>query len=145
MNELLEKFSAVEVKTDNRISPADKLFCEKNQAAYEAAISSYQELSFFWDDMVKTQERLLGDKDSDTYRNYLISQGNVKISRSDINGHIMSLHAFFIEVIVRHFTSTYKVSISTYAVKEALLPEEPDRAFSVSYETYRSGEGQNLP
>lgn len=131
MNELLKKFSAVEVKADNRISPADKLFCEKNQAAYEAAISSYQELSFFWDDMVKTQERLLGDKDSDTYRNYLISQGNVKISRSDINGHIMSLHAFFIEVIVRHFSSTYKVSISTYAVKEALLPEEPDSRYGM--------------
>ena len=59
MNELLEKFSAVEVKADNRITPADKQFCEKNQSAYEYAISSYQELAFFWEDMQKTQKELL--------------------------------------------------------------------------------------
>lgn len=140
MNELLEKFSAVVVKADNRISPADKLFCENNQSAYEAAISSYQELSFFWDDMEKTQEELLGDNDSDTYRNYLISQGNVKISKSDIKGHIMSLHAYFIEVIVRHFTSTYKVSISTNEVKEALLPEKPESHYGMEdkWEAYEN-------
>lgn len=140
MNELLEKFSTVEVKADNRISVVDKLFCEKNQAAYEAAISSYQELSFFWDDMVKTQEELLGDEDSDMYYNYLISRDNVKISKSDINGHIMSLHATFIEVIVRHFTSMYKVSISMHEVKEALLPEEPDSRYGMEdkWEAYEN-------
>lgn len=36
MTNLLAKFDAVEVKNVNLISEADKLFCEKNQAAYEA-------------------------------------------------------------------------------------------------------------
>ena len=64
MTNLLAKFDAVEVKSSNLISEADKLFCEKNQAAYEAAVTSYQELSFCWEDMVKAQRELLGEPDS---------------------------------------------------------------------------------
>ena len=63
MTNLLAKFDAVEVKNVNLISEADKLFCEKNQAAYEAAVTSYQELSFCWEDMVKAQRDLLGEPD----------------------------------------------------------------------------------
>ena len=124
MNELLAKFSAVEIKADNRISPDDKQFCEKHQAAYEAAIGSYQELSFFWEDMVKMQKEILGEENSRPSHNYLRSD-KVRISGSDINDHIQSLHGEFIEVIVNHFTSTYKVSVSTYDIKGALLPEKP--------------------
>ena len=40
MNDLLAKFDAVEVKSVNLISEGDKLFCEKNQAAYEDAVTS---------------------------------------------------------------------------------------------------------
>lgn len=36
--DLLKKFAAVEIKADNRITASDRAFCEKNQAAYEAAI-----------------------------------------------------------------------------------------------------------
>ena len=49
--DLYAKFSAVEVLSADRISETDKLFCEKNQAAYEAALTSYQELVFFWRDI----------------------------------------------------------------------------------------------
>lgn len=131
MNELLEKFNAVEVKADNRISPVDKLFCEKNQAAYEAAISSYQELSFFWDDMEKTQNELLNGVEREKRHNYLDSQSKLYVSKSAINEHIMSLHGEFIRVIVGYFTSTYKVSISSCEVKETLLPEKPDSRYGM--------------
>lgn len=36
---LLEKFDAVVVQADNRISETDKYFCETHQEAYEAALS----------------------------------------------------------------------------------------------------------
>ena len=51
MNDLLAKFDAVEVKSVNLISEGDKLFCEKNQAAYEDAVTSYRELTGFWESM----------------------------------------------------------------------------------------------
>ena len=54
MGDLLSKFDAVSIQADSRISPNDLLFCKKNQAAYEAAILAFQELSFYWGDMEKT-------------------------------------------------------------------------------------------
>ena len=60
--ELLQKFAAVEIQTDRRITETDKDYCERHQKAYEAAISSFQELAFFWEDMNKVQQELLGGK-----------------------------------------------------------------------------------
>ena len=63
---LLDKFDAVTVEADFRITPEDKAFCEAHQAAYDAAIQSFHELAFFWEDMENTQKELLGSKE-DTY------------------------------------------------------------------------------
>ena len=43
---LLDKFDAVTVEADFRITPEDKAFCEAHQAAYDAAIQSFHELAF---------------------------------------------------------------------------------------------------
>lgn len=43
---LIEKFAAVEIKVDARISERDKQFCERQQAAYTAALHGFQELTF---------------------------------------------------------------------------------------------------
>lgn len=45
--ELLQKFAAVEIQADHRITEMDKEYCELHQKAYETAISSFQELAFF--------------------------------------------------------------------------------------------------
>ena len=45
---LLDKFAVVEIKVDARISEQDKQFCERQQAAYTAALHGFQELTFFW-------------------------------------------------------------------------------------------------
>lgn len=49
---LLDKFAVVEIKVDARISEQDKQFCERQQAAYTAALHGFQELIFFWEDML---------------------------------------------------------------------------------------------
>ena len=36
--ELLQKFAAVEIQTDHRITEMDKDYCVQHQKAYEAAI-----------------------------------------------------------------------------------------------------------
>lgn len=128
---LLEKFNALTVEADARISPLDKDFCEKHQAAYEAAIQSFQELSFFWSDMEKAQRELLAGLSNSqaSHMTYLTSRNGPEISGNKINEHIESLHREFISNIVRYFNSTYNVSISTGDVADGLLPQEPERGY----------------
>lgn len=129
--DLLEKFNALTVEADTRISPSDRDFCEKHQAAYEAAIQSFRELSFFWEDMRKTQRELLaGQTDSSASdMTYLASRNGPDISANKINDHIESLHREFISNLVRQFNSTYNVSISVRDVMNRLLPQEPERSY----------------
>ena len=71
--DLLEKFAAVEIKADERITGADRNYCDMHQKAYEAAISGFQELASFWEKTNKTQEKLLGDRKSSFFHDYLTS------------------------------------------------------------------------
>ena len=124
--ELLQKFKAVEVQTDRRITEMDREYCSLHQEAYEAAIGSFQELAFFWEDMIKAQQKLLGDSKSPFYHNYLVSHDGPSISRQLINRHIEALHIDFIMTLTRHFNSTYHVSVDSSEVSGALLPKRPE-------------------
>lgn len=126
--DLLEKFNALKVEADTRISPLDKEFCEKHQRAYEAAIQSLQELSFFWADMEKAQrEALAGLRDPhSSYMAYLTFHDGDNLSTDKIDTHIESLHRKLISNIVYHFNTAYKVSIPSDDVMDKLLPREPD-------------------
>lgn len=87
---LLEKFKVVEAKTSHCISPEDKNYCERHQAAYEAALESVQELAFFWEDMRKAQLELLG-KDEDSVGNeltYLTFRNGLAITDKSLINHI---------------------------------------------------------
>ena len=119
---LLDKFDAVTVEADFRITPEDKAFCEAHQAAYDAAIQSFHELAFFWEDMENTQKELLGSKE-DTY---LSSRDGPEISQRRINAHLEWLHRAVISNIVYHFNSTYHVSVRDDYVANNLLPQMPD-------------------
>lgn len=120
--DLLDKFAAVTVKADDRITSEDKTFCEAHQAAYYAAVQSFRELAFFWEDMENTQKELLGSKE-DTY---LSSRDGPEISQRQINAHLEWLHRMVISNIVHHFNSTYHVSVSADHVANNLLPQKPD-------------------
>ncbi len=120
--DLLDKFAAVTVKADDRITPEDKAFCEAHQAAYDAAVQSFRELAFFWEDMENTQKELLGGK-GDTY---LSSRDGPEISQRRINVHLEWLHQAVISNIVHHFNSTYHVSVRDDYVANNLLPQRPE-------------------
>lgn len=132
--ELLDKFSAVEVKADNRISQSDLFYCEQHQSAYETAISSFKELAFFWDDIEAAQKELLGDRDSSSfYHNYLASRNGPNISKESIERHIASLHIDFIMTLTRHFNSCYHITVDSSEITTALLPVKPE-GYGVSRE-----------
>ena len=131
--ELLQKFAAVEIQTDHRITEMDKDYCVQHQKAYEAAISSFQELAFFWEDMNKAQQELLGDSKSPFFHNYLVSHGGPSISQISINSHIEALHIDFIMTLTHYFNSTYHVSVSSAEVSKVLLPEKPSGRWQDDY------------
>lgn len=124
--DLLDKFDAVTILADARISQADKDYCETQQKAYEAAISSYKELAFFWEDMLRVQEELVGPRSGQFYTDYLESSQGPTISRYAIEKHIKKLHSIFISAVVDYFNSQYHVTVSGSDIKETLLPKEPD-------------------
>lgn len=122
MMNLLDKFETVTIMADVRITPEDKAFCEAHQAAYDAAVQSFQELAFFWADMENTQKELLGGSDT----SYLSSRDGPEISQRQINKHLEHLHWAVIYNIVHYFNSTYHVSVSADHVADNLLPQRPD-------------------
>ena len=125
--DLLEKFAAVEVKADNRISETDKFYCEQHQAAYKTVVSIFKELMFVWADMQKQQDELLGDRQGPFYHDYLAAREGLSISEDAIKKRIEALHSDFIRTVVYYFNSTYHVTVSSSDIKEALLPKEPNR------------------
>lgn len=128
--ELLQKFSAVEIQANHRITEMDKDYCERHQKAYEATISSFQELAFFWEDMNKAQQKLFGDS---TAPNYLVSEKGPTISQGLIEEHIKELHSKFIVSLIDYFYSTYHISVDTSEILYALLPQEPEEYWKRGY------------
>lgn len=126
--ELLEKFAAVEIQSDSRITETDKEYCEQHQKAYKTAISSFKELALFWEDMNAEQQMLLGDKNSPKFYDYLASHDGLSISQQAIERHIESLHTDLIMTLTRYFNSTYHVSVDSLEVAGALLPAKPERS-----------------
>lgn len=128
---LLEKFENIKIEADNRISPEDKAFCERHQAAYEAALQGVQELVFFWEDMVKMQKELLGEKNESESSGliYLAFRNGLAISDLSLFQHMEGLHQKFILTISRHFNSAYSISLSGNDVVEKLLPREPKQSW----------------
>lgn len=121
---LLDKFSAVEVKTDNRISEEDRAFCQTQQKAYEEAKDALIKIRGLWKDLVKNQEELLGAVMTDSYsrETYIRLNG---FSTTDIRNKIEYLPELFINAIVSYFNRKYHVSVSEMEVKKKLIPESP--------------------
>ena len=126
---LLEKFDTVEIKPDCPISEADRQFCEKQQAAYTAALYGFQELTFFWEDMLTTQKKLLGQPDSSPriYNQYLIASGDdgPKITIHRLRVQIDALHRKFLHILADYFHSVYSIAIQEDALEAALFPPKP--------------------
>lgn len=125
---LLDKFAAVEIKVDARISEQDKQFCERQQAAYTAALHGFQELTFFWEDMLSAQKTLLGEPDSPprAYNQYLVPGGDdgPKITIQRLRVQIDTLHRRFIQKLSNYFHSAYNIAVEEEKmISELLLPK----------------------
>ncbi len=126
--DLLEKFEAVEVKSDDRISEDDRQFCAKQQAAYESAVDSYAGLWRIWTALLKAQRDMLGEQDRDNglYHNYLSECAGAKLEEDDVFDHIEYLHEDFIHTIVEYFRHTYCVPFDSHRIVRSIHPRRTD-------------------
>jgi len=125
--DLLEKFASVEIKADNRLSTVDRQYCESQQAAYKAALTSFRELAFFAADMKSVQEELLGPRKGNTlFHDYLTSTDGPDLSMDAIQAHIEYLHTDFIQTLTRYFNESYHITVDSEEICKAILPEDPE-------------------
>lgn len=136
---LADKLSKVDTVKDNRISDADRKYCETHQMAYENAIENLKGLIFFWECVQVEQDEILGDYDKETrkYSSYISIED---FSISKVQEKLIGNHEKFIRYLVRYFDKTYKVELNTEKVIEFLIPEKPkyDYIDRVNYDKHLS-------
>lgn len=138
---LFEKFDAIEIQNDTRISDTDREFCKRQQAAYTTAKSDLEKLKDFWKSISERQSAFLTESD---YGSSVYLSG-LSLSESKINDQICSLHDKLIEQIIRYFNNTYSISVSQYEISKVLLPQKPDYGwYSYNAEEYEKYENELL-
>ena len=133
---LLDKFAAVEIKADNRISEADRTFCVRRQEAYNKANERLRELADLFHAMEADLVSILGSDDDYSYR--FIHNGSV-VSSPDAISTIHKNHRNFISGVTRYFADTYSVKLDADTIIEHLIPKAPKEP-RYSYEFRRLSE-----
>ena len=129
---ILDKFSAVEIKTDSRISEEDRDFCQKHQKAYLEARDALRSIKKQWKELYDAQMALMEQiSDSEyTRERYIRIEG---LSTSSLKNKIELLPDLFITSLVLYFNDKYHVSVKADEIKKVLLPESPKHDWEKSH------------
>lgn len=120
----LDKLDAVQIEADNQISEADRRFCKAHQSAYKEAKDMLSELKYIWEDALNRQHQLLEPYETSRYTlDKYISVPNFSVR--DIEQRLENIHRVFINNLVDHFNSVYKVSLDSQEITDTLLPQKP--------------------
>lgn len=120
------QLNSIRINKDDRISEADRRFCEAQQKACEEAKLSLMEMREQWSDVTRRQKEILEPVGSNNQLGYVrISH----ISEKDFTDKIEEIPKAFIKCLVEYFNNKYHTSLQSYLVKEALLPKEPARSY----------------
>lgn len=128
--DLLEKFSAIEVKAANRISEADKDFCERNQTAYEMARKFYTELLHLSNQLKEAQEGLPGN----VKKGYIISRHDVNIDEHAVKRHLDNLEDCLVQSIVDYFCGAYAINVESWKILRSFKTDDSSESIEQSEE-----------
>lgn len=120
---IMDKFSAVEIKTDNRISEADRAFCQRQQDAFDKSGPALQKIA----DMIvsaKSEQKTILASEEGFYDPYMTSD-SFSCDEDAVYKTMMARNKTFISTIVSYFASNYKVELDKHEIIEHLIPVEP--------------------
>ncbi len=120
---LLDKLEQVEIKVDSRLPEDDLMFCETQQQAYDESCRALREIRQQWKKAIQAQRDLLGIGQDGSLPYF---GSNYRFGITDLNRELEKFHSRFISELTQHFNEKYSVTISTDAIKEHLIPAEPD-------------------
>lgn len=126
---IMDKFSAVEIKADNRISDADRAFCVRHQQAFDAAGPALDKIAEAIS-AAKTEQRAILGGDDSKY-SYLspwgiyISNDVFKCDEESVYEVMKKRNGRFITQIVDYFKSVYTLELDSQIIKEHLIPAPP--------------------
>lgn len=121
---LLDKLEQVEITADSRLPEDDLMFCETQQQAYDESCRALREIRQQWKKAIQAQRDLLGIGQDGSLPYF---GSNYRFGITDLNRELEKFHSRFISELTQHFNEKYSVTISTDAIKEHLIPAEPDR------------------
>ncbi len=121
MCNLLNKFDAIQVQADTRISEEDRHVCEIHQQAYDQAREDLRSLAEQLEALEQAQEKTLSAVVEDYYTDGYLNP----IKSEKIYDQLDRTHKTFIHFVIAYFQKRYKVSIDEDKVKDALLPPKP--------------------
>ncbi len=116
---LMDKFSAVEIKADDRISEEDKVFCQRQQEAFDKSGSALQRIADLMVSASTEQKEIMAVDEDTFYSPYL------RCDTDSIYNIMKGRNEVFISAIVNYFSQKYKVELSICTIKEHLIPEKP--------------------
>lgn len=125
---LMDKFSAVEIKADNRISDDDKAFCLRQQEAFDKSGPALQKIAEMMTAIKEEQKDALGTDEEYRYKTYVVGDG-FSCDEDCVYGTMKSRNHTFVSAIVDYFSRKYKVELDGYEIEEHLFPvapKEPD-------------------
>ena len=120
---LMEKFSAVEIKADNRISEDDKVFCLRQQAAFDKSGPALQKIADMMTAANEEQSSIL-DANEDYLSRYLVGDG-FRREASYVLDAMKGRNRTFISAVVNYFSRKYNVELDEREIEEHLIPTGP--------------------
>lgn len=126
---ILDKFSSVEIKADNRISDDDRAFCVRHQEAFDKAGPALDKIADAMIAAKTEQQSILGSDDSEysylsTWGVY-ISSDRFKCDESAVYEMEKKRGERFITEIVDYFQRKYTLELDRDKVKDRLIPAPP--------------------
>lgn len=121
---LLNKFSSVEIKADNRISEEDKAFCQRHQEAFDKSGLALAVIAEKMSAALAEQESILGtgtDGGTDQY----VSGNGFSCNDGFVYGVMKQRNKSFITALVRYFAHKYNVKLDKDEILEHLIPAPP--------------------
>lgn len=121
---LFEKFGQVEIKND-RISEEERLYCETQQQAYEAARTALKQAAALAKEAHEAQKEIVSSRYPDEHSMYLGNDD--EFDEKKILSALDNTHGFFISRITGYFANKYNVTLKSDKIIAALVREEPEK------------------